>query len=102
MVTEARIEKEKRIVGKMIKIYCQAHHNPDLDLCPDCSKLLDYSLAKLDYCPFGEEKPPCKKCDVHCFDPKMRERIREIMRYSGPRMFFVDIFSWIEHKIKVQ
>lgn len=95
-----RIDKEKRIVGKMVKIYCRAHHNPDTDLCPECSEILDYSSLKLDLCPFGEGKPPCKNCETHCFEPAKREHIRKIMRYSGPRMFFADILSWLEHKIK--
>lgn len=31
-------------------------------------------------------KTKCHKCSVHCYMPEMRERIKEVMRYSGPRM----------------
>jgi hypothetical protein len=37
-------------------------------------------------CPFHPDKPPCSKCPVHCYNPALRERIREVMRYAGPRM----------------
>ena len=26
------------------------------------------------------------KCPTHCYKPEMRERVRAVMRYSGPRM----------------
>ena len=27
-------------------------------------------------------------CNVHCYRPDMREKIREVMRFSGPLMIF--------------
>ena len=36
--------------------------------------------ARLDRCPFRDEKPTCSNCLVHCYKPDMRERIREVMR----------------------
>jgi hypothetical protein len=30
----------------------------------------------------------CAKCPVHCYRPELRERIRAVMRYAGPRMLF--------------
>ena len=26
------------------------------------------------------------KCPVHCYEAAMRERVRQVMRYAGPRM----------------
>ena len=42
-----------------------------------------FSLA---VCTFGEEKPVCAKCQVHCYGKAMREKVRDVMRYAGPRM----------------
>ena len=55
-------------------------------LCGDCRELLEYSLARLDHCKFGNAKTKCHKCPVHCYRPDMREKIRTVMRFSGPRM----------------
>lgn len=55
-------------------------------LCGDCRELLEYSLARLEHCKFGNAKTKCHKCPVHCYRPDMREKIRTVMRFSGPRM----------------
>ena len=80
-----RIEWEKRTVRHMIELWCRGKHGGNT-LCDECQTLLDYSLARLEHCRFGEKKTKCHKCAVHCYKPEMRARIREVMRYSGPRM----------------
>ena len=70
----------------MLGIYCQDKHEGAETLCPDCRELLDYAEARLAKCPFGENKPTCARCTVHCYKPAMRARIREVMTFSGPRM----------------
>ncbi len=60
----------------------QALGDKDLMLCQDCIKLLDHGTAKLLLCPY-DPKPMCKKCETHCYAPGYRERIREVMRFSG-------------------
>lgn len=70
----------------MIRIYCRAHHTVKDSLCPDCQSLCDYALARLDRCPFGAEKTTCANCSIHCYKPAMREQIKVVMRYAGPRM----------------
>ena len=83
------IAYQRRVVGRMIRIYCRGHHSsPGRDLCPCCAELLDYALQRVDHCPFGSEKPICSSCHVHCYRSDMRERIRAVMRYAGPRMLF--------------
>jgi len=37
---------------------------------------------------YGEIKPVCKECPVHCYSPQKREQMRLVMQYSGPRMIF--------------
>ena len=87
-----RIDWEKKTVRHMIELWCWKNHgcgkgsNGHRDLCGECSDLLAYSLARLDCCKFGNSKTKCHKCPVHCYRPDMRERIRTVMRFSGPRM----------------
>ncbi len=54
----------------------------------ECAPLRDYALERLDKCPFQEGKTTCAKCRVHCYKPEMREKVRTVMRYSGPRMLY--------------
>lgn len=84
-MTHGRLRREKKTIAAMVPIYCADHHGGDL-LCPECGELLDYALARLDRCRFGEHKPVCAQCTVHCYKPAMRERVRVVMRYAGPRM----------------
>lgn len=79
-------EGEKKVVNKMIGIYCRAHHRVATGLCDECEALKNYATKRLENCPFGENKPTCESCTVHCYKSDMRERIRMVMRYAGPRM----------------
>jgi hypothetical protein len=81
-----RIAREKKTIGAMVQIYCQAHHRTEGQLCPSCQELFDYALCRLDRCPFGAGKPACKACPIHCYQPAKRAAAKEVMRYAGPRM----------------
>ena len=70
---------------------------PVSPLCPQCQALLDYAHKRLEHCKFGENKPSCTRCPVHCYKPAMREQIRQVMRYSGPRMLLHDPIMAIRH-----
>lgn len=95
-----RIEQEKKTVGEMIAIYCRKHHNRGgNDLCDECRALLDYAHRRLDRCPKGNEKSSCRKCEIHCYSPANREKIRQVMKYVGPRMLFYHPLSAIRHLI---
>lgn len=91
--------REKRIVGDMIALYCKKNHSGKT-LCADCRALLDYAHARTDKCPFMESKTFCSNCRVHCYSPQMRESIRTVMRYSGPRMLTVHPVAAIRHLIE--
>lgn len=82
----ARLARERRTIEVMIALYCRGHHHPLRGLCDGCAALGAYADKRLDLCPYGAEKPTCLNCTVHCYQPRMRERIREVMRYAGPRM----------------
>ncbi|MBN2240322.1 MAG: nitrous oxide-stimulated promoter family protein [Dehalococcoidales bacterium] len=80
-----RIERERRTVDAMISLYCRRNHRSN-ELCSEYRDSREYAFARLEKCPFGEDKPACTKCPVHCYKPEMREKIRQVMRYSGPQM----------------
>jgi hypothetical protein len=81
-----RLARERRTVEAMIGLYCRAQHGGAHVPCEACAELLAYAQARLDGCPYAEDKPTCSHCAVHCYKPSMRERIRAVMRYAGPRM----------------
>lgn len=93
-----RIEREQRTVEQMIRIYC-SHKEGNRDLCPDCKVLMEYARIRLSKCPFGENKTSCRKCTVHCYLPDMKERIKAVMRYAGPRMIIYHPVAAIRHLI---
>ena len=68
---EKKRQKEQYVVEEMIRLYCRKKHPKEKrqegQMCPDCQKL-------------------CANCKVHCYKPEVREQIRQVMRFSGPRM----------------
>ncbi len=92
----SRIKREINTVTVMIAIYCHGNHSSN-GLCRECSFLLDYARQRLEKCPFQEGKTTCVKCPVHCYKPNMRERIKTVMRYSGPRMTYKHPIAAILH-----
>lgn len=91
-----KIEKEKRIIEQMIRLYC-LHKEKNEELCDECNELLLYARQRLDRCTFGEKKPACRQCPIHCYKPKMKEKIRLVMRFSGPRMIFYTPIEVLKH-----
>ncbi len=81
-----RMDRERKTIDVMIHLYCKDHHDTHGELCDECGTLREYAFARLDKCKFGEEKPTCANCTVHCYKPERREQVRVVMRYSGPRM----------------
>lgn len=81
-----RIARERRTIEAMIDLYCGDVHAANGSLCAECKGLLDYARERLDRCPYQGGKTTCAQCSVHCYRPEMRERIRAVMRYAGPRM----------------
>ena len=95
-------EYEKRVLSRMIALYCRKQHHCKSGLCEDCQELLDYSNQRSDKCPFMESKTFCSNCKVHCYKPEMREKIRKVMRFSGPRMIFHHPITAIKHVIETK
>ena len=98
--TAQKRQREKEMVSQMIALYCKKHHGGKGGLCPQCRALEEYARARSDKCPFMEEKTFCSNCKVHCYKPEMREKIREVMRFSGPRMLFSHPVMAVSHVIE--
>lgn len=81
-----RIARELKTVRVMIELYCRDHHGRGGELCDHCAALWGYAQRRVERCSFGEDKPTCVNCPVHCFKASMREEIKTVMRYAGPRM----------------
>ena len=98
-----RLEKEKKTIGIMIKIFCSANHGGSSNLlCPACTELSDYAKERLNKCPYGENKGACSKCKIHCYKQDMREQITEVMRFSGTKMVTKHPLLAIDHLLKIK
>ncbi|NLC66774.1 MAG: nitrous oxide-stimulated promoter family protein [Clostridium sp.] len=89
-------EKEKRVVRLMINLYCKGNHTKPVP-CKSCSELISYVDYKIENCPFIETKTYCSNCKVHCYSDEMRNKIKKVMKYSGPRMIFHHPLLLIDH-----
>lgn len=90
-------ENHKQTVGKLIGMYCKKRHAAKGTLCNDCSELLEYANLRLEKCVFGNNKPECKHCPVHCYKPVMRDKIKVVMRFVGPRLMFYDPAMFVKY-----
>jgi len=93
-------EREKEVVSLMIRLYCKKKHHTKTGLCEECAKLDEYAKLRSDKCPFMETKTFCSNCKVHCYKPEMREKIREVMRFYGPRMILYHPVLAVRHVIE--
>ncbi len=93
-------EEEKKVVKKMIALYCNGNHNTNGNLCADCYELNEYASERLSRCPFGEEKPTCGSCSIHCYKPEKRQQIKKVMKFAGPRMLFISPIYTLKHFYK--
>lgn len=88
-----------RVLTHMITLYCRKKHHHTPGLCPECEALLAYAHLRTKRCPFTKTKTFCAQCKVHCYAPAMRARIREVMRFSGPRLLLSHPMLVIRHMI---
>lgn len=103
MNVQTKREREKRMVSEMIALYCRKQHGTKKGgLCLECETLTEYARQRSDQCPFMETKTFCSNCKVHCYRLDMRDRIRAVMRFSGPRMMFHHPIAAIRHVISTK
>jgi hypothetical protein len=114
---QGRLLREHETFRCMARIYCVHHHQRQRQcagggLCPDCENLMQYTERRLEKCPYGENKPTCANCPIHCYKPAQREMARDIMRFAGPRMpwrhplralaHLYDKLRKVEHPLKLR
>lgn len=92
--------KDLKVLLQFTTVYCRVRHAEEKKLivteepglqklplhrypvCNECRDFLLYACERRLRCPL-DEKPVCKHCHVHCYKPGHREKVREIMRFSG-------------------
>ena len=100
---EKKRQREKETVSLMIALYCHGLHGTKRGaLCPECAALDEYAQSRSDRCQFMATKTFCANCRVHCYKPEMRAKIREVMRYSGPRMMLHHPVMAVRHVIETR
>ena len=91
METAARINKDRKTLEAIGRIYCTAHHDPTqhpkdaAGLCAACRETVDATLERTKSCPYGHECN-CEDCDIHCQRGEAQQRIKTMMAYAAPRM----------------
>lgn len=84
-----RRARELKTIETMVGLYCRGHGHQDRSpLCPECAALVEYATRRLERCVFGDSKPTCANCVVHCYSAHMRQRVRVVMKWAGPRMLW--------------
>lgn len=101
-----RREREKRVISYMICLYCSKHHaaherthvaHCGERVCPDCLELDSFAVKRTERCPNMATKTSCNKCAHPCYPAAMRNNIRSVMRYAGPRMIYTHPLAAIRH-----
>lgn len=109
------VTRDLRTLAAFIEFYCQHRHGEadrqaasvrgfdieqiaghNVELCPDCGKLLTHAFVKRSTCPM-DPKPACKHCPNHCYHPKYREQIQEVMKYSGRGLVMRGRLDYLMH-----
>lgn len=106
--------KDLRLLVSFTSVYCHHHHDVPTDgvdigtessaplvagkhlVCSDCRELLAYAVARRIHCPL-DPKPVCKHCPVHCYKPDCRQRIKDVMRFSGKHLLLRGRFDLLWH-----
>ncbi|MCY6345883.1 nitrous oxide-stimulated promoter family protein [Bacteroides hominis] len=93
-MSKNRIDQEKRVVELMIRLYCRKKEK-NVTLCPNAKSC--FAMRMPGWTAAFGRKEACKQCSVHCYKPAMRERMKQVMRFSGPRMLIYAPWEAIRH-----
>ncbi len=83
-----RLEREEKTMDLMIDIFCRDNHRSNPNICEECDSLKAYAHLRLANCPYKEQKTVCANCPTQCYKHSMRDQVRVVMRYAGPRMIW--------------
>lgn len=105
-----QMRKDIRLIGKFVEVYCAGKHRDGATsmvavpgdtgsrrICQECRAFFEYAIKKRMKCPLEAEKPSCKHCRIHCYGTANREKIREIMAYSGRRLIMRGRLDYLWH-----
>lgn len=112
---DRHLERDLRTLVRFVTVYCRKRHreaqkapariksfdiaalaNEEIELCPACVELLTHALVKRAHCPMNP-KPTCKHCPSHCYHPKYRSQIQEVMRFSGRHIVLTGRLDYLFH-----
>jgi hypothetical protein len=112
---DAKVRRDLRTLAKFITFYCERRHagvekqparlrtidvtsvcGRAVPLCAPCAKLLAHAFMKRLVCPLAP-KPTCRQCPQHCYAPAYRAQIREVMRFTGPRLVLRGRLDYLVH-----
>jgi hypothetical protein len=113
---DPRLQRDLSTLVRFIEVYCRDQHpqatdrrsvtvkthdvarlaGHDVGLCGECARLLHHALVKRSACPM-HPKPACKHCPNHCYAPKYRQQIREVMKYSGRALVMRGRLDYLWH-----
>jgi len=103
-----------KILASFVALYCHARHDrkavgeravPEIlqqgksspkTVCVACAELIEHGMKKRAACPLNP-KPTCKSCHIHCYTAEQRQKVREIMAYSGKRMILRGRLDYLWH-----
>ena len=92
-------QQEKETIAFMIRLYCRKKHGTSTELCENCEELLRYAGERVDKCPKMAQKTFCSTCEIHCYRKERQEQIKEVMKFSGPRMVFYHPKLAVRHMV---
>jgi len=81
-----RTNRERQTIEAMIRLFCRDQHGMKRSLCLQCAGLQAFAQERLEKCPYGDDKPTCVNCPIHCYKPALRQQVQIVMGYAGPRM----------------
>lgn len=92
-------EVEFKVLRIMLGYYCKKHHGHNVNLCKECSDLLEYSQSKVEACPYLHKKPSCRKCPCYCFNDEYKKKMQIMMRSVGLKtLIFHPILTYQYYK----
>ena len=106
-MTNEKFVEQRDTLQHFLQTYCTSKHKNQSDitkkilydnqsfdttlcLCDECLELFDYSIKKLQECPY-EEKPRCRNCKTPCYEKQQWKTLAKIMRYSGLKLGLIKI-----------
>jgi len=109
------LRRDLKTLARFIELYCDQNHKDaarqavslrthdvqaiagrSISLCAGCRNLLTHAFVKRSNCPMTP-KPACKHCPTHCYHPRYRAAIKEVMRFSGRRMVLGGRLGYLIH-----